>query len=220
MLSRLRSRIHWRAAVAASALVLGPVLAASSSHAQTAAAPGSSWLKVCQDQAGTQVCSVLYRVISEGGQVLAQVAINQTGANMVLSIMVPTNVLIGQGIQVRVDENQPNGVPYVFCNQSICISESEIDANFVNALKAGGSLTISTLIPASNQPNGARQADFPITLVGFTAVYDGPGLTPEQAQAEDEAINQQLQDRAAAARQRLIEQQQQATGAAGATPAP
>ncbi|MGD9740791.1 MAG: invasion associated locus B family protein [Bauldia sp.] len=227
----MHGRTRWRAAVAASALALSPVVAAAPSYAQEAApaapavapATAGGWNKFCQTQGEREICSVVFQIVADGGQFIAQAALNQeTGTGQILlSIMVRTGLLIQPGIQVQIDNNSPTAVPILLCDTSICISETQVDANFVNALKAGGTLTLSTLAPDNNQPNGARQNNFPMTLVGFTATYDGPGMTPDQAQARQDELNQALQDRAAAARQRLIEQQQQATtpGAAPATPA-
>lgn len=227
MLTRMQARIRWRAAVAASALALSPVILAAEGQAQEAAAPAvapataGGWNKFCTTQGEREICSVVFQIIAEGGQFIAQAALNQeTGTNQILlSIMVRTGLLIQPGIQVQVDNNAPTAVPILLCDPSICISETEVDQNFVNALKAGGTLTLSTLAPDANQPNGARQNNFPMTLVGFTATYDGPGMTPDQAQARQDELNQALQDRAAAARQRLIEQQQQATTPAATPPA-
>lgn len=211
MLTKMPSRNRWHAVLAIAALALAPALAASPSHAQTA--PG--WNKFCVTQEGTtrEICSVVYQIVNDGGQFIAQAALNrETGqTGITFNLMVRTGILIQPGIQVQIDQSAPTAFPILLCDANICIAETQVDDNFVRALKAGGMMTLSTLIPAADQPNGARQANFPMTLVGFTATYDGAGLTQAQAQERQDELNQQLQDRAAAARQRLIEQQQQAT---------
>ncbi len=82
------------------------------------------------------------------------------------------------------------------------VDELKVDQNFVDAMKAGGQLTISTL----NQ--GEKIVTFPLTLIGFTKVYDGEGLDQAGAQARQSELNEALQARAAEARKKLIEQQQ------------
>jgi hypothetical protein len=116
-------------------------------------------------------------------------------------------IYVGAGIRLQIDTNTPTDLPFAICDATYCIAESQIDANFINALKAGGQMVLSAMIRQADA--APRQIDLPVTLRGFTAAYDGAGLNEAQAQALTDQLNQALQDRAAAARQRLIEQQQQ-----------
>lgn len=211
-------RMGRRSLFAASAFALG-VAAASQASAQAAADPTApGWTKVCStDAAGAQGCSTVFQIVAEGGQFIAQASLNQvTGQpDIIFSVWVRTGVLIQLGIRIQIDEQEPATVPYLLCDATICIGEVTVDDNFIQQLKRGGQLLVSTAMPAAPPAeNGMRRADFPMTLVGFTAVYDGPGLDQAQAAARQDELNQTLQDRAAAARQRLIEQQQAVTPAA------
>jgi invasion protein IalB len=183
---------------------------------QQAASPTAGdlagWNKICYtDAAGAQSCTVLFQIVAETGQLVAQASINSRAGqpNMVFQawIISSPGIYVGAGIRLQVDTNTPTDIPFAICDATYCIAESQIDNNFINGLKAGGQMMLSAMIrQADAQP---RQIDLPVTLRGFTAAYDGPGLNEAQAAALTEQLNQALQDRAAAARQRLIEQQQQ-----------
>lgn len=209
MRSALPGRMGWM--VAASAFALG-VATSGQGVAQTPADPTApGWIKVCQtDAAGAQSCSVVYQIVAENGQLIGQASLTTTTGQtgVVFSVLVRTGVLIQQGIRIQVDTNQAATMPYALCDTTICIGEVPVDDAFVQSLKRGNNLMISTAQPAATA-EGLRRIDYPMTLAGFTAVYDGPGLNGTEAQARQDELNQALQDRAAAARQRLIEQQQQ-----------
>jgi len=59
-------------------------------------------------------------------------------------------------------------------------------------------------------PRG-KPVSFDISLAGFTAVYDGPGMTREEAQANTQRLQEELERRAEAAKQQLLEAQQSGT---------
>ena len=55
-----------------------------------------------------------------------------------------------------------------------------------------------------------------LSLAGFAKSYDGQGIDPVAARAQEAEQSKPLQDAARAAAQRLIDKQQQAVGAAPA----
>lgn len=212
MIRRLAERRSWRAAATAAALTLAPTFAAAQEETPlepAAEAPPANqvltgWNKFCNPDpiSEEEGCIVVFRAYQED-QMIGQISLSYLISdpdNIVLSITVPIGVLLEPGIQLTVDDGEAANAPYVICDPTFCYSESNVDPSFVNTLKAGGELTVSFLIP-DFENGGAQQLDLPITLIGFTAAYDGEGQTPEEAQA--------LQDRAEEARQRLIEQQEQ-----------
>jgi len=121
-----------------------------------------------------------------------------------LHIAVPPGMLIQPGLRVQVDGGTQSEAKYTICFPNACIAEMVIDDTFVGGLKRGGKLVITTL----NQQGKARPFD--LTLKGFTRVYDGEAIKPEELQAKQERLQSELQKRAEAARQKLIEQQRQA----------
>ncbi len=209
MRDRLLRVLDWRVIAAASVLAMGPSVA----PAQTPTAGElAGWNKICYaDPAGAQTCTILFQVVADTGQLVAQASINTRAgqANMIFQawIISSPGIYVGAGMRLQVDTNQPTDIPFAICDATYCIAETQIDANFITGLKAGGQMMMSAMI----RQGGAepRQIDLPVTLRGFTAAYDGAGLNEAQAQALTDQLNQALQDRAAAARQRLIEQQQQ-----------
>ncbi len=203
-----KGRINWRAVLATLAIAAAPLAGPASAQD---GAPG--WTKVCgpDPNTGREACAVVYQIIADGGQFIVQASLNQVvgTTEILMSVWVRTGVFVNLGVRVQIDQQQPAGIPYVLCDANICIAEINVDQAFITALKRGGTLVVSTIVP--DAAAGARQLDFPMTLVGFTATYDGPGLNGAQAQALQDRINRDLQDRAVAARQRLIQQQQAAT---------
>lgn len=223
----MADRFDWRALLAAALLATAPTFALAQEATPPAegaapaaeGAPGDpatpaqsqvleGWNKFCNPDPVTQEegCVVVFRAYqetAEGVRMIGQVSLSfliSDPSQIVLSITVPIGVLLGPGIQLSVDEGEPAGTAYTICDPQYCYAESQVEPSFINRLKGGGELIVSFLVP-DFENGGAQQLDLPVTLIGFTAAYDGPGRSPEEAQA--------LQDRAEAARQRLIEQQQQ-----------
>jgi invasion protein IalB len=202
MRDRVLRLMDWRVIATASVLAMGPTVAPAQQPAAPTAGAPAGWNKICYaDPTGAQACTVLFQIVAETGQLVEP--------NMVFQawIINQQGIYVGAGIRITVDANAPTDIPFAICDATYCIAERQIDNNFVNALKAGNNMSVSALI---RQPNGQpQQVDLPVTLRGFTAAFDGPGLDQAQAAALTEQLNQALQDRAAAARQRLIQQQQQ-----------
>jgi invasion protein IalB len=212
---RVLRSLDWRVVAAALALATPPAIALAQTPATPpAATPGelAGWNKICYaDPAGAQTCTILFQVVAETGQLVAQASINSRAGQpqMIFQswIISSPGVYVGAGMRLQIDNNTPTDIPFAICDATYCIAESQIDMNFINALKAGNQMVMSAMIRQSGtQP---RQIDLPVTLRGFTAAFDGPGLNEAQAQALTDQLNQALQDRAEAARQRLIDQQQQ-----------
>jgi invasion protein IalB len=210
MRDRVLRLVDWRTIAAASVLAMGPTVSAAQQTPTAGELAG--WNKICYaDAAGAQSCTVLFQIVAETGQLVAQASINSRAGqpNMVFQawIISSPGIYIGAGIRLQVDTNTPTDIPFAICDATYCIAESQIDANFVNGLKAGNRIMLSAMIrQADAQP---RQIDLPVTLRGFTAAYDGAGLNEAQAQALTEQLNQALQDRRLAIREQLIQQQQQ-----------
>ena len=137
------------------------------------------------------------------GQTLSQFMIIERGDKKLIQIAVPPVALIQPGIQITVDQNQPTRVKYVVCTPGECLALGEIHPDFIASLKRGGKLTITMMNPQG------KPVTFDISLMGFTASYDGPGLNPAQAQASQQRLEDELKRKADAARRELLERQQQ-----------
>lgn len=181
---------------------------AGTSVAQVAQAD-DAWVKVCNTdpKSKKEFCLVTQELRTDTGQFLAQAVVREvTGeSRKLLHLAVPPGMLIQPGLRVQVDGGKQDEAKYTICFPNACIAEMVIDDTFIAGLKKGGKLIITTL----NQQGKARPFD--LTLKGFTRVYDGEAIKPEELQAKQERLQSELQKRAEAARQKLIEQQRNAS---------
>ncbi|WP_208976412.1 invasion associated locus B family protein [Polycladidibacter hongkongensis] len=186
---------------------LGFASMAVSANAQASA--DDAWTKICNTdpKSKKEHCLITQELRAATGQVLVQAAVREiTGEDRkLLHIAVPPGMLLQQGLLIQVDGNKPAKAPYTICFPNACIAEMVISNDFITGLKRGGKLIVTTL----NQQGKARP--FEMTLKGFTKVYDGAAIKPEELQAKQERLQAELQARAEAARQKLIEQQRKAS---------
>ncbi|MDQ3559938.1 MAG: invasion associated locus B family protein [Pseudomonadota bacterium] len=179
--------------------------------AQGAAAPAQpsagvaqpEWEKVCGNVKEQQECHISRRRVAATGQALMQFMIIERGDKKLIQVAVPPVALIQPGVQVKIDENQPTGVKFVVCTPGECLALGEINTDFVAGLKKGNDLIVTMLNPQG------KPVAFDISLSGFTASYDGPGLNPAEAQARQQKLEDELKRKADTARQQLLNAQQQ-----------
>lgn len=169
------------------------------------AVPQPDWEKICGKIKEAEECHTSRKRLAATGQPLAQFLVIERGDKKLLQIAVPPVALIQPGIQVKIDNAEPTGVKYVVCTPGECLALGEINADFIGKLKKGGNLTITMLNPQGKPVN------FDLSLVGFTAAYDGPGIDPEEAQARAKRLEDELKKKADEARQQLLQLQQQQT---------
>jgi hypothetical protein len=113
-------------------------------------------------------------------------------------------MVIKPDVALQIDGGDPTRVEYSICFPNACYAEAAIDAGFITRLKAGGKLQLT----AYNQQGKAVRFD--MTLIGFTAAYDGAGLNPETIAQRQQDLQRQLEERAEAARARLVAEQRRA----------
>lgn len=195
------------------AMMAGAFVAASFSGtaiAQEANPAAAAWVKVCNQEPKSKknICLTTQEIRADTGQFLASVAIREIGVNekRSLIIAVPPGMLIQPGLRLQVDKNKQREIKYGICFPNACYAELNIDESVVAEMKRGNELILTTL----NQQ--AKAINFQLTLSGFTASYDGDPIDPAELQAQQQKLRDELQQKAESARQRLIEQQQKATG--------
>jgi len=189
---------------------LGAAVLTAAALPQTALAQAAEqdppWIKICQTdpESGKEMCLVGKELIAPTGQFIAAAQLRQfTGENEITFVVaVPPGMLIQPGLRVQVDGGTQHEVAYEICFVNQCMGSMKVEPAFVDAMKAGGQLTISAL----NQAQTVIAV--PLSLIGFTKIYDGEGLDPQGAQAVQNELRQALQQRAAEAAERLKEQQQ------------
>jgi len=168
-----------------------------------AAVDQPDWQKVCGPVNEQQECHVSRQRLAATGQPIAQFLVIERQDKKLLQIAVPPVALIQPGVQVKIDDGEPTGVKYVVCTPGECLALGEINDDFIKKLKAGGNVVITMLNPQGKPVN------FDISLVGFTSVYDGAGIDPEEAVARQQRLEDELKRKADEARQRLLDLQQQ-----------
>lgn len=192
-----------RRALAAFGFSLGAlaISLAAPAAAQTVPNAQPGWQKICGTNPADNVrtCNVTQALRSDAGQFIAQVQIQESGDTRRFLIAVPEGVILPPGLQLQIDTAEAQTVPYRICARGACFADATIDDEFVAALKRGSNLTVTTL----NQAGSG--VEFPFTLSGFTAAYDGDGVDAAELQAEQQRLRDGLQQRAEEARQRLLQ---------------
>ncbi|MBX9711805.1 MAG: invasion associated locus B family protein [Xanthobacteraceae bacterium] len=165
------------------------------------------WTKFClkgQDAGAKQVCFTGKDGRIESGQtVIAAVIIEPEGEpKKVLRVTLPLGMQLGYGTRAIVDSNAPAQSPYVICFANGCMSDYEVTPELLASMKKGQNLVIQAI-----NSNGA-----PLTLplplgTEFTKAYDGPPTDPKVFEENQKKLQEELQKRAAEARQKLEQTQ-------------
>jgi invasion protein IalB len=169
--------------------------------------PQPEWVKLCSKPEGAeeQVCLITRERRATTGQLLAAVTVREVGDKKFMVAAVVPGMLIRPGMQVQIDGANATKAEYTICFPNLCFAEAEINADYVTKLKGGSKLVVTTL---SQQ---AKPVNFDISLAGFTAAYDGAAIDPAELQAKTETLTKELERKAAATREELIQKQQQTT---------
>ncbi|WP_306119387.1 MULTISPECIES: invasion associated locus B family protein [unclassified Roseitalea] len=175
--------------------------------AQQEQAPQNSWFKVCTKQADNDICNVQNIRTASTGQLLTAVNLIQiTGKQnrALFQIAVPTGRVIPAGIAMQVDEGETQRIGYSICLPDRCIAEAPLTEDLVNAFKAGGEVTFTT-VNFQNQPNPIE-----VSLQGFTAAFDGDPIQQSEVQQRQQQLQAEIERRRAEFQQRLQEEQERA----------
>ena len=172
------------------ALVIGS-LSYSAATAQQPAA--QTWVKICSKIGETDICNVKYDVITNTGQLVTGVNLLQSKGQTnrrIFQVAVPSGRYIPEGIKVQIDSGNTNTLPYSLCLPDRCLAEIQLSEGLVNAMKAGGELTLtSTNFRAVKNP-------VKVSLKGFTAAFDGPPLKRSEVEDRQKQLEAELQKKA------------------------
>lgn len=192
-------------------IMMAAVAAVSTASAQTPEATGeeSAWVKVCNvhPQSKKNMCLVTQELRTDTGQFLASVAIREIDGEerKTLLVAVPVGMLLQPNLRVQVDGGKQSEAKYSICVPNACYAEMVITTEFIDGMKRGGKLVVTTL----NQQ--AKAVAFDLTLIGFTKIYDGAAVDPKALAQKQEQLQKELQKRAEETRQKLIDQQKKAS---------
>ncbi len=179
------------------ALVIGSMTYSAASAQQAGV---QSWAKICSKVGETDICNVKYDVITNTGQLVTGVNLLQSKGKTkrrIFQVAVPSGRYIPEGIKVQIDNGNTNTLPYSLCLPDRCLAEIQLSEGLVNALKAGGELTLtSTNFRAAKNP-------VKVSLKGFTAAFDGPPLKRSEVQDRQKKLQEELQKKAKATADKL-----------------
>jgi len=166
--------------------------------------PQPKWQKLCNENTKTKevVCVTTRQLLATTGQVLSSVMIQEKKDSKKLLVAVPPGMLIRQGLNVKIDGANEKAVTFSICVPNLCFGDVDITPEYVTAMKAGNEVVIT----ATNQRG--RPLNFNLSLAGFTASYDGPGIDPKQLQDDAKKLQEELEKKAKGAREKLIDAQQ------------
>ncbi|MCF6343407.1 MAG: invasion associated locus B family protein [Devosiaceae bacterium] len=164
--------------------------------------PENNWLKICEPLDSGEKACIMRQIVLQNGQFFGSFMLrNDPGQeNKLLAVAaVPLGVLLPFNMVWQIDGGKPIRVPFVLCDKVSCTSQLVINENYINSLKKGSKLSLST----KTQQN--KDLVVNINLAGFTSVYDNDtALTFDQFREQStgaSALEQQLQDRAEQIRQ-------------------
>ena len=177
--------------------------------------PINEWIKVCEqnEQAQREMCITSFELRDQRGGFLATV-----GARVFTSgeqekrllISVPPGMLLRPGFRVQIDEGEQVAGHYTLCIPQRCFGEIEADAgDLFEKMKAGNQVILLTIT------SRGQTVPFPVTLTGFTAAFDGSPTDVSELQANRERFREEMQKRAEEARQRMLNQNQNANEGGG-----
>ena len=170
-----------------------------------AANPTQNWLKICDPLPdGKRACIMRQVVVTANSQFRGSFLLRDDPGqeSRLLGVAaVPVGVLLPFGLTWQIDGDKPIRVPYMLCDPQSCAAQLVLNESYINSLKKGSKLTLT----AKNRKN--EDLVIEISLVGFTAVYDGEAaLTFDEFNKNasgEAALEKMLQDRAEAMRQGL-----------------
>lgn len=166
------------------------------------------WTKICQQEvAGTEYCFTTLDFVSEDDKPTLAVALYEArnGSQRVARFMLPTSLLLQQGMRFAIDGGQWVAGRYRICSQTGCVAETPIkdEVNFAK----GTNLTVSVL-------NGdGREVAFTVPLAGFAKAHEGPPISAEALRSQQEAFVKDAERRGREMMGRALEESSNPPGA-------
>jgi len=194
-----------------------PAAPAPAPAASAAPTPAQSWIKTCNNDKvlKKEVCVVTEEIRADSGTFIASMALRQITGDKKLALLatVPLGMLLKPGLKVQVDGATPVSLLYGICDIHACYGLGDVDDSFVDSMKGGKALTLTTF---SQQ---AKPVNFSLPLASFAGAFAGKGLDPAAFQKLQETRVNQLKAKADQARDALVKQQQQQQPSGSPAPA-
>jgi invasion protein IalB len=200
------------------AAIIVPTMAAAQ-QAETAL-----WTKTCTpnpNNAKEQRCNTGQEVwLNQDGSARASLGIEvKPDKKIGVAGFVPLGFMIPTGVILAIDGEKKGIAQFMQCTPPLqdippgCFIAAEVTEDFIAGLRKGNKLAL-VLTNGANQ-----QLPIELSLVGFAKAYDGEGLDPVAARAQQVEKSKQFQEAAKAAAQRMIDKQRQETGQPAPAPA-
>lgn len=213
MNKNIRSYLNFSSALLAGVFMVSNVTAqqAGSTGAKASSIP-DGWFKICNTdpKSKREICALNIQLKGNTGKPLATVrvveikGVKQKG----FTIVVPPGLLIQPGMRIQIDGAKTGTAKFQVCTPQACFVEARLGGSLITNMKRGNEMKVIGI-----GQNG-KQVEFPVTLTGFTAAYDGAPIDPKVAAASQETLQQRLQRKAEEARKRLVEEKKPAEGEA------
>ena len=175
------------------------------------------WTKVCQkDPSGAkEFC----RTIRAFGQAVDQpptlaIAVDTlTGdEKKVVRVQLPEGLLLRPGIRLVLERGEPIEGRYSICAGGSCFAEAEISQGQLNVMKKSA---IASIV-VRNQVGA--EVTFNVPMHDFAASIDGPAVDPKKIQAQNKALQEQLEKRAQQQREQIEKEKPPGSPTPAATP--
>ena len=132
-----------------------------------------TWELRCQKiETGQGPCQIFQLLRDEAGGAVAEFNMFEVpdGGNAAAGAMVvvPLETLLETGMIIQIDENEPKGYPFAYCNSYGCIARVGFTAEELAAMKAGSEAKV-TIVPALAPET---KVNLTLSLAGFTAMIE------------------------------------------------
>ncbi|MDE2579766.1 MAG: invasion associated locus B family protein [Hyphomicrobiales bacterium] len=175
----------------------------------------ADWTKIC-DPEQKKLCYTTRDFATQLDQppVLAVAVYDIKGdANRVMRLLLPVGLMLKPGFRASIDGGKTMDGTYELCFPNGCFGEVKLPAATLEAMKKGHTLHVAV----RNQM--MTEVTFNVPLEGFGKGFDGPAIDPKVLEAQQKALQEQLEKKAKEQREQL-EKQGGAPAAGGAAPAP
>jgi invasion protein IalB len=160
------------------------------------------WTKVCgkDEAANKEICYTTrdFGQAADQPPVLAVAVYDVKGdAQRIVRLLLPVGLLLRPGFRFSIDKGAALEGAYEICFPNGCFAESRLDAKALEVMKRGSVLNITV----KNQVN--NDVVFAVPLEGFGKAFDGAAIDPKVLEAQQKALQDELQRRAEEERKRL-----------------
>ncbi|MGO2241423.1 MAG: invasion associated locus B family protein [Halomonas sp.] len=151
-----------------------PLFAAiATSTAQAQSAPNvdtqsfQDWEVSCPSASGQQQGCTMNQIVNnpDSNEPLMRAIVGHSSQidSPVMAFVMPLGVNLASGMQLQVDNNEPVGFPYQFCQEQGCRADLPLEPSMLQQLRGGTTATVSAI-----SPDGQR-LDMDMSLMGFTS---------------------------------------------------